>query len=268
MRDFDMYRRDRRSILNGRAVYDRGVLLGIGICVALLMVGILFGESGSSFISPVSLAIVLGGTIGATLVNFSVSDIRDARKAFSEVIYERSYDPLGRIKYIMRLAHEVRRDGLLVLERASESANDHFLKIALELGVDTREDDDIRRILETEIKMSNDRAYRGIQVFETMGIYSPAMGLIGTLIGLIQMLGALSNPAAVGPAMAVALVTTLYGAIMANMVFLPIAGKLRNRMEEEAVVKAITVEGVISLSKQENPLIIEQRLQTFKSIAG
>ena len=150
-----------------------------------------------------------------------------------------------------------------MLEHEATAADDQFLKFAVEMTADGQTPDEVRRILETEMRISNDRAFRSVHVFETMGNYAPALGLIGTVIGLIEMLKVLDNPASIGPAMATALVTTFYGAVLANLVFLPIAGKLRNRSEEEAVVKAITVEGIISVGNEENPMLLEQRLQSF-----
>ena len=247
---------------------DRGVVSGVAICLGLVVVGIAFGGSAGNFVSPVGLVIALGGTIGSTLVHFSLTDIKYAWAALKDVMVERKYDPLARIQYMVGLAQDVRKRGVLVLDEEAEKITDPFLKLAFQLTVDAQGAEDIRRILGTEIKMANDRAWRSVQIFETMGTYAPAMGLIGTLLGLIHMLGALDDPAKVGPAMAMALVTTLYGAVMANMFFLPVAGKLKNRNEEGAVLKAITIEGVISIGKQENPIVVEQRLQSFKPLAS
>ena len=247
---------------------DRGVAGGLLLCVVLLGAGIICGGTVGNFISPASFLVVIGGTVGAALVNYSLYDLRHAWSAFREILFTRDYHPIERIRYLVRLASLVRRDGLLVLEReARNSRDDSFLRTALQLTVDAQEGPEIRRILETELRASIEKSSRAVQVFEAMGNYSPAMGLIGTLIGLINMLGALENPATVGPAMALALTTTLYGAVLANMIFLPVAGKLKNRCEEDAVVKAITIEGVLSLGKQENAIVVEQRLQSFLPLA-
>lgn len=246
---------------------DRGVAGGLLLCAILLAAGVLCGGAFGNFFSASSVLVVAGGTIGAALVNFSLYDLQHAWSAFREVLFTRDYHPAERIRYMVRLAGLVRRDGLLVLEREARQTNDKFLKTALQLTVDAQEGPEIRRILETELRASIEKSSRAVQVFEAMGGYSPAMGLIGTLIGLINMLGALENPATVGPSMALALNTTLYGAILANMIFLPVAGKLKNRSEEDAVVKAITIEGALSLGKQENAVVVEQRLQSFLPLA-
>jgi len=129
--------------------------------------------------------------------------------------------------------------------------------------VDGQSPDDIRRILDNEISASFENGSRSVAVFETMGGYAPAMGLIGTLIGLVQMLEALGDASTVGPAMSVALLTTLYGAILANMFLLPVAGKLNNRIREEILIKQITVDGLMSVARDENPIMLEQRLQSY-----
>ena len=246
---------------------DRGVVGGLLLCAVLLVAGMVCGGTVGNFLSASSFLVVAGGTVGAALVNFSLYDLRYAWIAFREVLLTKEYHPSERIRYLVRLAGLVRRDGLLVLEREGKHSGDRFLKTALQLTVDAQESNEIRRILETEMRSSTEKASRAIHVFEAMGSYAPAMGLIGTLLGLINMLGALEDPATVGPSMALALNTTLYGAVMANMVFLPVAGKLRNRSEEDAVVKAITIEGVLSLGKQENSIVVEQRLQSFLPLA-
>lgn len=242
---------------------DISVILGVLLSVGLVAVVALAGEGSRNFFNPLGLLIVLGGTAGAALVHFSSRDLAQAWTAFRGVWFERDFHPADRISELVGLSQAVRRDGLLQLDSAANRCRDSFFRMALQVAVDGRSEHDLRRILETEMRASYDRATRAIQVFETMGTYAPAMGLIGTLIGLIQMLGNLSDPSTVGPAMAVALVTTLYGAISANFVFLPTAGKLRNRIDEESLVKAITLEGVLSLSREENPIMLEQRLQSF-----
>lgn len=243
--------------------WDRSVILGSGLCLLVVVAGIALAGNIRQFISPIGLLIVFGGTIAATLVHFSFYDLTQSREAFVDVFFAKSNHAFERIARFVSLAHAVRRDGILTLEKEARYARDSFLKKALELSADGQSPDEIRRILETEIRVSSDQSGRAVQVFNTMGTYSPAMGLIGTLIGLMSMLGSLDNPQSIGPAMAVALTTTLYGAILANLVFLPVAGKIKNRLEEELLVKLLTIEGVISLGKKENPIVIEQRLQSF-----
>jgi chemotaxis protein MotA len=256
-----------RNSLETRQV-DRGIVGGIGISFGLILLAIATGGSVLNFLDFPSLLIVVGGTLGATVANFSMAEITQAWKVFRLVATTESSSPLNRIGHMVQLASKVRQHGLLVLEREARHVSDPFLKLALELTADGQSGDDIRRILEIEMITSNDRDSRVVQVFQTMGQFSPAMGLIGTLVGLIQMLSILDQPSTIGPAMSLALVTTLYGAILANLVFIPIAGKLKNRSAEEALVKAITIEGALGLGRQENAIVIEQRLQSFMPLVA
>jgi chemotaxis protein MotA len=248
---------------SGERQLDRGIVAGLVISTVLIAIGVLASGHGLTFLDPASILIVFGGTIGATLVHFSPADLRYAYMELQSALCTKNSHPDERINALVEFAQALKRNGPLVLEREARNATDRFLRKALELTVDGQSEDDIRRMLETEIRTFNERSWRAVQVFQTMGNYAPAMGLIGTLIGLIQMLSALDNPATVGPAMSVALVTTFYGAILANLFFLPLAGKIKNRSEEEAVVKAITVEGAVSLRREENSIVLEQRLRSF-----
>jgi chemotaxis protein MotA len=247
--------------------YDRTVLVGIALCVVLLSVGVVLAGKIQLFFDLPSFCIVAGGTFGATLIHFPLYDLIHAWNAFKEIIFVKSYHAPERINYLVELSTQVRKDGILILESAAKSTDDRFLARAFELTVDGQSQADIKRVLETEMRSSHDRSARAIQVFQTMASYAPALGLIGTLVGLIQMLSSLENPSSVGPAMSVALVTTLYGALLANVVFLPTAGKLKNRADEESLVKAITLEGILAIGNQENPIVVEQRLVSFLPIS-
>jgi chemotaxis protein MotA len=170
--------------------------------------------------------------------------------------------------YLITLSRRVKEQGVLILEDESAMVMDPFLRLGLELTVDGQSPDEIRRILKNEMRTSNDQAWRSVQVWETMGNFAPAMGLIGTLIGLIHMLSSLQDAAAVGPAMSLALVATLYGSVAANLLFFPMAGKLRIVAQERELAKDITLEGLISVARSESPLLLEQRLQSFISVAA
>jgi chemotaxis protein MotA len=170
--------------------------------------------------------------------------------------------------YLVHLSRRVKDEGMLVLEDEAVAATDSFLRLGLELTVDGQSPEDIRRILKNEMRTSSDQAWRTVQVWETMGNFAPAMGLIGTLIGLIQMLGSLQDAATIGPSMSLALVATLYGSVSANLFFFPLAGKLRVIAQEREQTKEITVEGLLSVARAESPIMLEQRLQSFTSVAG
>lgn len=242
---------------------DRGVISGLSLSFVLLAIAILASGQILNFLSIPAVLVVFGGTFGATLVNYSMPELRHAWESMRMSLTSASVDPIERIRYLVRLSQEVRQDGVLILEREAGMTEDGFLKKAFELAADGQQADEIRRILETEAMTATERSMKTVQVFQSMGQFAPAMGLIGTLVGLIEMLGALDKPSMIGPSMAVALVTTLYGAVFANLVLLPLAGKLRNRAAEDNLVKALTIEGVASLSKQESPIVVQQRLQSF-----
>lgn len=238
--------------------------VGGAILIALLVGGgILLSGDVAAYMSISSIFIVLGGTVGATLIHYSAEDLSTSFKALRCVMFQSSANPIKRIQLMVRIAQEARQQGNLILEEISKRIPDPFLKKGLEVTVDGQEAQVIRKILETEMRTSSEVAQRGTLIFQTMGTYAPAMGLIGTLLGLVQMMKGLQDPSTVGPSMAVALLTTLYGAVLANLVFMPLAGKIKNRAEEEVFIKNITLEGIISIRAGENPIVLEQRLESY-----
>jgi chemotaxis protein MotA len=167
------------------------------------------------------------------------------------------------ISRFVAFSQKARKEGILALEAEIKNDKDEFLKKGVQLAIDGLEPQEIRDILETEVEFVRSRHQLGAEVFSTMGTFAPALGMIGTLIGLVQMLQSMDDPGRIGPSMAVALITTFYGSIMANIIFLPVAGKLRTRSREEVLTKDMTIEGIISLSSGENPRILEQKLKAF-----
>lgn len=251
------------SGLAARQPLDRGVLWGIGICSTFLVAAVLLGGEALNFLHLPSLLLVGGGTFGATLIHFSPKDFRFAWASLRAIAREPEGGNSERLALLVRLSHSVRINGMLALERESRLSSDRFLKQALELAVDGHSPEEIKHTLHNEAAVQHEHNIRAVQVLETLGAYAPGIGLIGTLLGLIQMLKSLGDPALVGSAMSLALVTTLYGAVLANMVFLPLAGKLRLRAEEQVILRTLTIEGAISLSRQDNPIVVEQRLRGF-----
>ncbi|MCB0334544.1 MAG: MotA/TolQ/ExbB proton channel family protein [Bdellovibrionales bacterium] len=246
---------------------DPSVARGLGVCALFIFGGMVFSGQGASFISLAGLAIVIGGTFGATSIQHSSGDLALAKEGFFEALYRRSVPSVGeRVAYFTKLSKVVKRDGLMPLDGEAHRAKDSFLRLGLELCVDRYSPEEIRQILENEMKSSYEKNLRKVNVFESLGGYAPAMGLIGTLIGLVQMLHSLGDAAQVGPAMSVALLTTLYGALLANIVFFPIAGKLRSQLEQAVHVKSVTLEGILSLAQEENSVVLGQRLQSFQSL--
>lgn len=239
------------------------MVYGFVLLAGLIGLGIVLSGDVARFFDPSGLALVLGGTIGAILVQFSISEVQGAWELLREVLNGRVLHPADRVRDLLRLSQQVKQNGLLALEDEAHRIRDKFFRTGLEIAADGQSETDIKRILETEILTTTDRDVRAVLVVQSMSSYAPALGLIGTLIGLVRLLSSLQDPATVGPAMSLALVATLYGALLANLVFIPLAGKMRAYTEEQALVKALTVEGILSISRQENPLILEQRLQQF-----
>ena len=246
--------------------FDRSVITGIVLSFALIFCGMILSGRLGSFLNPAGILIVIGGTLSASLVHYSWKDITYAFQLAARILRASESDPVAQIQYLVRVSQSVKQDGMLYLDREASRQHDAFMRKAMEITSDGQDAAVIKRILETEMRTAHHRANRAVQVFQTMGTFAPALGLIGTLIGLIQMLGALGDPAAVGPAMAVALTGTFYGAVLANLLFLPVAGKIKMTEEEELLVKAITVEAMMSISRKESSIVMEQRLQSFLPI--
>jgi len=247
---------------------DKSVIVGLCASFALVLVGVMLGGNVLTFLNPGGFLLVLGGTLASTLVQFSTRDIHEAVEAVRGALFIRPETPADRMRYLVQLARRVKDEGMLVLEAEASESQDPFLRLGLELTVDGQNTEDIRRILQNEMRATNERSWRSVQVWDTMGNFAPAMGLIGTLIGLIQMLGALQDASSVGPAMSLALVATLYGSVSANLFFFPLAGKLRLLAQECASTKEITLEGLTSIARNESPIMLEQRLQSFIVFAG
>ncbi len=242
---------------------DLGVAIGLMLSLAIILLGVAASGAILNYISISSLLIVLGLTLSATLVNYNFSDLKNTYALLRRILWFRPTLPTQRIADLVDASRIAKRDGLVALERIASASSDRFVALAFNLIADGQQPDEIRRVLNTEITIAHDRNKRVVAILQTMGSYAPAMGLIGTLLGLIQMLGALEDQSRVGPAMSVALITTFYGAILANLFFLPLAGKVRNYLEEEGLLKAITVEAAASIRKLEYTVILEQRLQSF-----
>jgi chemotaxis protein MotA len=261
------FSRDSRA-LEAPPVVNMSMVVGISLALGLVVLGAVIGGNPMTFISIEGLMLVLGGTAASALIQFSMRDLRVALDAARSVLFIPHEQPADRISYVLDLSRRVRDQGLLTLENEARLTADPFMRLGLELTVDGQAPEEIGRILQREMRTSNDQAWRSVQVWETMGNFAPAMGLIGTLIGLIHMLGSLQDASTVGPAMSLALVATLYGSVAANLFFFPMAGKLRVVAQERELSKDITVEALVSVARSESPLLLEQRLQSYVSMAG
>ena len=245
---------------------DFATLIGIITAFALIVIAIKTNSSLILFVNLPSFLIVLGGTIGATLINYSLGEFLNLLKALKYAIFFKEPE-IDEIKdELIRLSYNARKNGIMSLEKELENINDLLLKKALILAIDGMNAENIREIMETHLYNLTLRHKVGYEILESMANYSPAMGLIGTLIGLVQMLQQMNEPSTIGPAMAVALITTFYGAILSNLIFMPLSGKLKRKSEKEIFFKQIYIEGVISIAKGENPLILKNKIEAFFSL--
>ena len=244
---------------------DIATIVGIISAFSLVISAIMFGGSLAMFVNIPSSMIFVGGTMGATMVNYPLPDIFKVMKVVKNAFFMKQFTVKELINNFVTLAGTARREGILALETALNEINDDFMKKGLQLSVDGLEPLSIKDILDTEIVNIQDRHKLGAEIFTTLGTFSPALGMIGTLIGLVQMLQTMDDPSSIGPAMAVALLTTFYGSLIANIICLPIAGKLRNRSSEEVMMKELMSEGILSIAKGDNPRLLEQKLNAFLS---
>ncbi len=242
---------------------DLTTIIGIVLGFTFVVITILLGGSLLGFVNAPSLMIVIGGTFAAVLITYPVAQVKRVVPVVKNAFFEKNFSPIELIQRMVSFSHKARREGLLALEKECEEIDDKFLKSGIELVVDGTEPELIQTILATEIVNIEDRHSTGKKLLASMAEYAPAFGMIGTLIGLVLMLNMMEDPSAIGPGMAVALLTTLYGSILANLVFTPLAGKLGNKSEEEMLLKQLTVTGILSIQSGDNPRVLEQKLMSF-----
>ncbi|MBJ7553397.1 motility protein A [Marinomonas spartinae] len=236
--------------------------VGIISGLALIVSAILYGSSDISiFVNVPGIMIVIGGTIAATLFTFQFKDTMAAFRAAAIVFTQDKQNPQQMIATMLQLTRVARREGLMALSR--EKADSPFLQRALNMASDASDEDYIRHTLQADIDSLKMRHYVVQDVFKKMGMYAPAFGMLGTLIGLIQMLSHLNNPDAIGPAMAVALLTTFYGSILSTVIFQPIAGKLKARTILEIQTLEIIRDGTIAMMGSNNYLAVYERLSSY-----
>ncbi len=240
---------------------DLATIIGIVLGFGLIIGTIVMGGSINAFINIPGLTIVVGGTIAATLIMQRLGVVLGAIKVGIGVFFNRYRAPEELIQVIVRLANIARKEGMLFLDK--EVIDDPFLSKGIRLLVDGISEKDVVSILRTELMYLKQRHKRGQKIFKFMTATAPAMGMVGTLIGLVQMLMDLNDPSMIGPAMAVALLTTFYGAVIAFLITGPIASKLENRTAEEAERLELILAGILGIANGDNPRIIEQNLASF-----
>ncbi len=246
-----------------KKILDIATLIGLFGGTLVILISIMLGSGLGAFINIPSLFVVVGGTIGAVLVQYPLNDVLGVIRIMRNTLLTKVADPNELIKQIVQFAEEARRDGLLALEKHTKEVDDDFIRDGIQLAIDGTEPELLKEILLTEIANLEDRHSKGHGILEAFGTYAPAFGMIGTLIGLVIMLQNMKDPSSIGPAMAVALITTFYGAVLANLIFLPLAGKLKERTKEEVKIREMILEGILAIQSGDNPRLVEQKLNTF-----
>ena len=243
-----------------------GLILGfLMMGCALAFMG-MSGEGGvnlAGFIDPPAIMMVLGGGMAVMLVGFPLPRVLSMFPIAKKLFFRKKEKPFELIQGVVKLAEVARRDGLLALEDKTKDIKDPFVAMGIQMAVDGIKPEIVEEIMRTEIESMETRHNEGRKVLETIGRCGPAFGMIATLLGLVMMLGNLSNAASIGPSMAVALIGTLYGAVTANLICIPMAEKLACLNHEEVLIKEIVLRGVLSIQSGDSPRVVEQKLITF-----
>lgn len=241
-------------------------MAGLLLCITMFVYGIISAAGltgvGNYWDYP-SAIITFGGAFAATLLSHSMKDYIGGLKSFTLIFKSPNLDASGMIKKIIDLSNVARKEGLLSLEEAASDMEEPFLKKGILLIVDGTDPDLVRAIMETELISIEGRHKAYIGFWDKLGAMGPAWGMIGTLVGLINMLYHMDNMATLGPSMAVALVTTLYGSLLANMICIPVSNKLSADNSAEMMLKEVMIEGLLSIQAGENPRVIEEKLKSF-----
>lgn len=243
---------------------DIATIIGTVACILLVAIAILSQTSIVTFVDFASLVLVLGGGIAATTMCLPLGRMLKLGSVLKNVLFAKASDPVQHVLTLVRLAEVARRDGILSLENhLSDGQFDDFMVRGLRMAIDGQDPAVIQVAMEQEVETLVERHAAGKATFETLGKYAPAFGMLGTIIGLIIMLKNMDDPAALGPGMALALITTFYGSLFSNVVFLPVADKLGIRSSEEIAGKLLIIRGVMSIQSGDNPRIVQQKLMAF-----
>jgi chemotaxis protein MotA len=244
---------------------DIATLVGIVLGFGLVLWSMASGAGIAAFVDIPSVAIVMGGTLSATLISFPLPKFLLIVKVLKKTLLYPLPSPQTEIERMADFAYVARREGLLALEQKIKDLDDAFLVKGVRLVVDGFPAQAVRDIMGIELFGMQSRHQLGKKLMDQMGAVAPAFGMIGTLIGLIAMLKSLDDPSTIGGGMAVALLTTFYGAVLSNMVFLPLGVKLDTRQKEETLMREIMIEGVVAIQAGDKPQVIKERLKSYLS---
>ena len=246
---------------------DIASLIGFAMTIILVIFSIVNSDRGFAslidFCDFNSVLITFGGAFCAVLASHTLSDFLNGLKSYSLVFKVSQQNTPDVIRKIIELSNVARKEGLLSLEEAAGDIDDPFLKKGILLIVDGTDPELVRGIMETELTSVDDRHKKNISFWQDVASMGPAWGMIGTLVGLINMLKQMSDPDSIGPSMSVALVTTFYGSMLANWFSIPTSNKLKSKNDDEMMAKEIMIEGLLSIQAGENPRVIEEKLKSF-----
>lgn len=246
---------------------DLASIIGLVFAFALMIFGMSQGDAGIAalkyFVDVPSLFITFGGAFGAVLATCTMQSFVEGLKSIKLIFKVPELDTIGTIRQIIDLSNVARKEGLLALEESANNLEEPFMKKGILLIVDGTDPELVRGILEAELVNTDTRHQGNIAFWKQVGAMGPAWGMIGTLIGLVLMLQNMSDPDSIGPSMAVALITTYYGSVLANWVSAPVSGKLALFNDAEIQLKEIMIEGLLSIQAGENPRVIEEKLKSF-----
>lgn len=243
---------------------DIATVLGLSIALGALAAGVIMeGGNLGSFVNPPAAVIVFGGSLGALLVCMPLTQVITLPIVMLKAFFTKGHDLLATRERLIELATKARREGVLSLEEELESITDDFLRKGLQLVIDGSDQAVVEQILATELEAQENRHKRGAQVFMTLGALAPTLGITGTVMGLVHMMGKANDPESMGPAIAGAFMATLYGVASANVIFIPVGTKLKVRSEQEQAAREMILEGILALQEGQSPFAIGERLGAF-----
>jgi chemotaxis protein MotA len=243
---------------------DLATILGLLVAFAGILVGqAIEGGSVLQILQPTAALIVFGGTLGATMIGFPIGVLKQAASDLLHVFRDENIEPSNLIDDVIKLASKARREGIISLEKDAESVNDEFFKKSLIMAIDGSEPKELRQTMEVELQYMEERGEHSAKVFEAAGGYAPTIGILGAVLGLIQVMQHLDNIDEVGKGIAVAFVATIYGVGSANVFFLPAAGKLKFKHRKKMILKEMMLEGTLGILEGQNPRLIEGKLTSF-----
>ncbi len=242
---------------------DIGTIIGMAVGLVVIGFSVLVGGNPMALIDVPSIVIVMGGTTGAVLTAFPLAKLLKVHTVIRKSVFNERPDIEGVIQDLVKFAEIARREGILSLENHIGDMKEEFVVRGVKMAVDGTDPELIRSIMETELDGIMERHIQGKLMLDQFGKYAPAFGMIGTLLGLIFMLGSMEDPSSIGPSMAVALITTLYGAVIANMFAGPLGDKLYSNDQEEVLLKTVVIAGVMAIQSGDNPRVVESKLLTY-----